>query len=280
MISLEVKKRPLWLSIIIIVAIILSWAIAITLWLIFIFQAHKDTQWIDMVAAVFTAVGVLLTLIQMAPLIFPPGVPVGSSVRRPAQLDRQLLNMGEDSAAYFPYVSAPVQQTYDTAIQTLRKIRKAGSAKQRGKSGLLILGAVVGIWLTVVLPRRVFLISSFAVTCASLLALSLISAEQVGALIAAFAVFTLAMSAVSNLVGVYPPECFPTDLRARGVGLAIACSRLGSAAGTFLLPIAMARFGLQPAMMALAAVLLLGMLVSIAWAPETRLLRLNEASSV
>jgi len=131
-----------------------------------------------------------------------------------------------------------------------------------------------------VLPRRVFLISSFAVTCASLLALSLISAEQVGALIAAFAVFTLAMSAVSNLVGVYPPECFPTDLRARGVGLAIACSRLGSAAGTFLLPIAMARFGLQPAMMALAAVLLLGMLVSIAWAPETRLLRLNEASSV
>lgn len=141
MISLEVKKRPLWLSIIIIVAIILSWAIAITLWLIFIFQAHKDTQWIDMVAAVFTAVGVLLTLIQMAPLIFPPGVPVGSSVRRPAQLDRQLLNMGEDSAAYFPYVSAPVQQTYDTAIQTLRKIRKAGSAKQRGKSGLLILGA-------------------------------------------------------------------------------------------------------------------------------------------
>lgn len=138
MISLEVKKRPLWISITIIVAAILSWAIAITLWLFFIYQAHKDTQWIDSVAAIFTAVGLLLTLIQMAPLIFPPGVPVGSSVRRPSQLDRQLLNMGEDSAAYFPYVTAPIQQTYDMAIQTLRKVK---SAKQRGKSGLLILGA-------------------------------------------------------------------------------------------------------------------------------------------
>jgi MFS transporter, putative metabolite transport protein len=94
-------------------------------------------------------------------------------------------------------------------------------------NGLLIVGAVVGIWLTIVLPRRTFLISAFVVCCASLLALSVLPDSATFALIAAFALFTLVMSAVSNLVGVFPPECFPTEVRACGVGFAIACSRLG-----------------------------------------------------
>jgi MFS transporter, putative metabolite transport protein len=145
-------------------------------------------------------------------------------------------------------------------------------------NGLLIVGAVLGIWLTMVLPRRLFLTCSFAVTCGSLVALSVLPPSATIALIAAFGLFTLVMSAVSNLVGVYPPECFPTEIRASGVGLAIAVSRLGSAVGTFLLPMGVARFGFQPAMMALATVLLIGMVVSIAWAPETRHLRLNDAA--
>lgn len=86
------------------------------------------------------------------------------------------------------------------------------------------------------------------------------------------------MSAFSNLVGVFPPECFPTEARACGVGLAIACSRLGSAIGTFLLPLGIAGVGVKVTMLALAAVLFIGMLVSIAWAPETKHLTLNEAS--
>ncbi|HTV86431.1 MAG TPA: MFS transporter [Dyella sp.] len=145
-------------------------------------------------------------------------------------------------------------------------------------NGLLIAGALLGIWLTVKLPRRVFLIGSFAVTAAALMALSLLPSSLPMALVAAFALFTAALSAVSNLVGVYPPESFPTEVRASGVGFAIACSRLGSAGGVFLLPIGMQAWGLQPTMMMLAAVLLIGMLVSIAWAPETRHLRLNDAA--
>jgi MFS transporter, putative metabolite transport protein len=145
-------------------------------------------------------------------------------------------------------------------------------------NGLLIFGAVLGIWLTIVLPRRTFLIGAFVVCCASLLVLSVLPYSETFALIAAFALFTLVMSAVSNLVGVFPPECFPTEVRACGVGLAIACSRLGSAVGTFLLPVGIARFGVQPAMMALAGVLLVGTVVSVAWAPETRHLHLNDAA--
>ncbi|RDS82659.1 MFS transporter [Dyella psychrodurans] len=145
-------------------------------------------------------------------------------------------------------------------------------------NGLLIAGAVVGIWLTVILPRRVFLISSFAVTAVSLAALSLLPGSLPVALIASFALFTAALSAVSNLVGVYPPECFPTEVRACGVGFAIAFSRLGSAVGVFVLPMTMARYGVQAAMLSLAAVLVIGMVVSILWAPETRHLRLNDCT--
>jgi hypothetical protein len=71
---------------------------------------------------------------------------------------------------------------------------------------------------------------------------------------------------------------FSTEVRACGVGLAIACSRLGSAVGTFLLPLGIVHLGFHATMMVLAAVLLIGMIVSIAWAPETKHLTLNEAS--
>lgn len=145
-------------------------------------------------------------------------------------------------------------------------------------NGFLVLGALIGIWLTIKLPRRVFLIGSFAVTCISLIALSLLPESAALGMIVAFAVFTLTMSAFSNLVGVFPPECFPTEVRACGVGLAIACSRLGSAIGTFLLPLGIVHLGFHITMMVLAAVLLIGMVVSIAWAPETKHLTLNEAS--
>nr|WP_218905463.1 MFS transporter [Paraburkholderia bryophila] len=145
-------------------------------------------------------------------------------------------------------------------------------------NGFLVLGALIGIWLTIKLPRRVFLIGSFAVTCLSLIALSVLPESAAMGMIVAFAIFTLTMSAFSNLVGVFPPECFPTEVRACGVGLAIACSRLGSAVGTFLLPLGIVHLGFHATMTVLATVLLIGMVVSIAWAPETKHLTLNEAS--
>jgi len=145
-------------------------------------------------------------------------------------------------------------------------------------NAFLVLGAVIGIWLTIVMSRRGFLIGSFAITCAALVTMAFLPTTAAVASIIAFAIFTLTMSAFSNLVGVFPPECFPTEVRASGVGLAIACSRLGAAVGTFLLPMSITTLGLQTSILALAAVLLIGMLVSIAWAPETKNLTLSEAA--
>jgi putative MFS transporter len=89
-------------------------------------------------------------------------------------------------------------------------------------------------------------------------------------MIALFAVFAGVLSAASNLVYVYLPELFPTDLRASGTGLAIAASRTGSAVSTFLLPVVVADFGVRVALAACVAVLAIGALICRQWAPETR----------
>jgi MFS transporter, putative metabolite transport protein len=192
---------------------------------------------------------------------------------------RDLIRRTLFNCTFFVCLVIPYFAIYTFLPSILKMIQlDEGSHADLLLNGFLIVGAMLGIWLTIRLPRRVFLISAFFVTWLCLLALSLLPASATLGLIAAFGLFTLTMSAVSNLVGVFPPECFPTEVRACGVGLAIAVSRLGSAVGTFLLPVSIAHFGFQAAMMALATVLLIGMLVSMIWAPETRHLRLNEAS--
>ncbi|PKF88595.1 MFS transporter [Bacillus sp. BA3] len=146
-------------------------------------------------------------------------------------------------------------------------------------NGLLIVGAILGIWLTVKFSRRGFLISSFIVLIVTLSLLSVLPSSATVMMIISFAVFTLIMSAVSNLVGVFPAESFPTEIRSTGVGLATSISRLGSAIGTFLLPMGIANFGIQFTMFCLTAVLIIGAVVSIAWAPETKSLTLSDASN-
>jgi nitrate/nitrite transporter NarK len=82
-------------------------------------------------------------------------------------------------------------------------------------------------------------------------------------------------SAASNLAYVYLPELFPTALRASGIGLASAISRIGSAVSTFLLPVVVATYGVHTALAACVAVLAAGALICQAWAPETQNLRLE-----
>ena len=192
---------------------------------------------------------------------------------------RDLIRRTVFNCAFFVCLVIPYFAIYTFLPSILKAIHlDNGSGADFLLNGFLVVGALLGIWLTIALSRRAFLIGSFAVTCVSLFALAVLPESAALWMIVAFAVFTLTMSAFSNLVGVFPPECFPTEVRACGVGLAIACSRLGSAVGTFLLPLGIAQLGFHSTMLALSAVLLVGMIVSIAWAPETKHLTLNQAS--
>ena len=133
---------------------------------------------------------------------------------------------------------------------------------------MLIFGGLVGLWLTIKLTRRTFTIYSFGIMAVALLGLTLIPNNIIA--VVCFLLFTFVMTAISNLTGVYPPELFPTNLRSEGVGMCTAVSRLGAAIGTYLLPVGIAGIGFTPTMLALAGVLVFGMVMSIFWAPETK----------
>jgi MFS transporter, putative metabolite transport protein len=144
----------------------------------------------------------------------------------------------------------------------------------------LFTGAIAGLLIVDRISRRSFLVGSFAAAAVAMLILSLFPNVAPGPMIVLFAVFAGVLSAASNLVYVYLPELFPTDLRASGIGLAIAASRIGSAASTFLLPVIVATYGVRAALGACVAVLTIGAVVCFRWAPETKNLSLAAADHV
>jgi len=140
-----------------------------------------------------------------------------------------------------------------------------------------LVGAVVGVVIMNKISRRFFTIWSFVIMGLSLLILGFWP-SVIGLVVTCFALFAFVISAAGNLETVYPAELFPTEIRASGVGLTAAISRIGAAGGTFILPISIAGIGLGPSMIIAAVILFIGMVISIAWAPETRTLTLADAS--
>lgn len=143
---------------------------------------------------------------------------------------------------------------------------------------LLILGALLGLVLTHYLSRRFFLLSSFAFLGLVLVMLAFVPENNTALVLLLFVLFTTAISAASNLVGILPAESFPTDIRSQGVGFATAMSRLGAAVSTVLLPLMLADYGMRITLLLLAAVLFMGFIVTLLWAPETKDLPLVAAS--
>ncbi|MEH7479726.1 MFS transporter [Neobacillus drentensis] len=142
----------------------------------------------------------------------------------------------------------------------------------------LLVGSIVGVWCTEKLSRRNFTISTFIILTISLFLLSVLPKDSQTLAIIIFATFTFIMSAASNLTLVYPAELFPTEIRGTGVGVTTAVSRIGSAIGTFLLPVSVSSWGMGPSMIAMSVILFIGTIVSIAWAPETKYLSISDVN--
>ncbi|MGY4098837.1 MFS transporter [Nocardia sp. R16R-3T] len=133
----------------------------------------------------------------------------------------------------------------------------------------LLVGAILGLLIIDRLSRRAFLVGTFFLGAALLAALVGFADTTPIVAVALFASFALVLAAAVNLEYVFTPELFPTDLRASGVGIAVAASRVGSAASTFLLPIVVDRYNVSVALIACVVVLIIGGLICWAWAPET-----------
>jgi putative MFS transporter len=130
----------------------------------------------------------------------------------------------------------------------------------------LLVGSVAGFVVVDWFPRRVFVIGSFVITAAAML----VAASVSNLVVLAFAVFSCVLSAAQAQVYVYLPELFPTAVRASGLGIAVAVSRIGAAAGTSLLPLCVTHFGIHVALNVCIVTLLCGAAVAYRWAPETR----------
>src|SRR6185503_195521 len=109
----------------------------------------------------------------------------------------------------------------------------------------LLVGAALGVLVVDHLPRRAFLIGSYIVTALSLMPMLILDGPEAIVIGPLFVIFACMLSAVASLCYVYLPELFPTDLRASGIGLAIACSRIGSATSTFVLPLVVRVYGVR-----------------------------------
>lgn len=141
-----------------------------------------------------------------------------------------------------------------------------------------LLGVIPAAALIDRIGRRVLLIVPFAIAGLCLLALALLPRSAISLIALAFAIFAIFNAGSSVLQWVYPSELFPTEVRATAVGFATAVSRVGAAVGTFLVPLALHGFGVRALMLTFAGICLLGWVVAIRFAPETRGLSLQAAS--
>jgi MFS transporter, putative metabolite transport protein len=115
--------------------------------------------------------------------------------------------------------------------------------------------------------RRPLCIAGFAT---GVVAFGLLPFVNAGGIVACFLLYAIGIGAASGLELVYPNELFPTRVRGTATGFAAAISRIGAFAGTFALPIALARFGTTPVMFSACGLSLLGLMIAWIWAPETK----------
>jgi putative MFS transporter len=196
---------------------------------------------------------------------------------------RELFARGYGRMVFFCSVFWTCQIAPSFAIKTFQPLllKSVGVTHVLGGTLVIISFAIVGTALGMLvinrIGRRPLLIASGTIATLSLFALATpLSALAVFA-IALFILFTIAEAAGSALQFVYPNEVFPTDVRATGMGLAMSVSRIGAAAGTFVLPITIAKWGAANGLLIAAGIAALGLLVSYRMAPETRNLPLADS---
>ncbi|MFI9824159.1 MFS transporter [Streptomyces sp. NPDC052013] len=147
-------------------------------------------------------------------------------------------------------------------------------------SVVFVLGCVPALRLVDRVGRRPVLVWSFALMVVPLAVLGGGHALPMAVVIVCFCAYALLSGGPTVLEWTYPNELFPTSIRATAGGVATSISRVGAAAGTYLLPISLDRLGIGATMLIGAGITGVGWLVSFAWAEETRGRTLAETSAV
>ena len=135
-------------------------------------------------------------------------------------------------------------------------------------NGGILVGVSFGILIFNRISRRMFLVSNFLVSAILIGILALFPLNSQLQLLV-FTIFAIVLSSGLVLDYPYPTELFDIKIRGTGVGTCITISRIGAAAGTFLLTILTHNGGANLAMLVCGGVLLFSFIVCLIWAPET-----------
>jgi MFS transporter, putative metabolite transport protein len=145
---------------------------------------------------------------------------------------------------------------------------------------MFCLGCVGSLFLVDRVGRRPLIIHSFVWAGLALLLLGIFPGAAASIVLVLFAGYALLIGGTQILQWIYPNELFPTEVRGSAVGLASSLSRIGAAIGTYLVPKALDHLGIGTTMIVAAIITLVGAVVSLAWAPETRGMTLAESSAL
>ena len=177
----------------------------------------------------------------------------------------------------------PVFAVYAFAPKVLAALKLQGDWAAYGSVAitlLFVIGCIIGTKLIDVLGRRKMLIHSFLWSGLALLFLGAFSDSSEMVVLVFFGAYALFIGGAQVLELVYPNEIFPTELRPYAMGWAVSATRIGAAIGTFLVPMSLETIGIGNTMYVAAGVTLVGLIVSIAWAPETKSKDLSEAAAL
>lgn len=143
-----------------------------------------------------------------------------------------------------------------------------------------MLGCLPAMYWLNKIGRRPLLIGSFAIMTIALAVLGLVSNLGIWLVVVAFAVYAFFSGGPGILQWLYPNELFPTDIRASAVGIIMSISRIGTVISTWALPVFITRYGISAVMLIGALISLVGLVVSVLFAPETRGLSLSQTGKM
>lgn len=177
----------------------------------------------------------------------------------------------------------PVFAVYAFAPRVLDALQLKGQWATYGSeiiTMMFVIGCVIATYLINTMGRRQMVIQSFLWSGLALLGLGFFSESSQILILVLFALYALFIGGAQVLQLVYPNELFPTEIRAIGVGMGTSFSRIGAAIGTWLVPMSLDSIGIGNTMYVAAGVTFLGLIISLALAPETRSLSLEEATAL
>ncbi|MFC7395331.1 MFS transporter [Scopulibacillus cellulosilyticus] len=147
-------------------------------------------------------------------------------------------------------------------------------------SVLGLLGAIIGLNLVERIGRRPLIITSFSGLSLALIVLAVNPSPTMAFLIILFSLAVLFANMGGGILNfVYSTELFPTSIRASASGLATSISRIGSIMGILVFPNLIAVWGNSHALWFFAIISLMGLIISVMLAPETKGRHLEELNN-